>query len=71
MESRKIKEVVILIYTKLEKGNYTKLGKLILEINVGPLFDKGMKHWVDSEGVWGRPIKDLLHAYKFLLGIFQ
>ena len=43
MEDRKIKEVVIMIYTKLGRNDYTNLGKLILEINFGPLSDKEMK----------------------------
>ena len=43
MEGRKIKEVVIMIYTKLGKKRLRKIGKLILEINFGPLSDKEMK----------------------------
>ena len=39
MESRKIKEIIILICTKLAKNNFTKLGKLILEINFGLLLE--------------------------------
>ena len=40
MKGRKIKEVVKLIYTKLGKIKYPKLGKLILENFFSPLYDK-------------------------------